>query len=149
MRSQVGAPLGWLGRQPSVQAHRLLCASAFDFCPFASPRRSAALLVRPCLDAFRSPGPSVGGLVFTFVCFVFSVAFRCGVVRTACQLHRPHLPCRQAGGHCRRAAFLAIDPCCLPRFIGSLALLGFVVMHARLCALNMSTIEAYEKRPVK
>ncbi|PSC75247.1 putative S-acyltransferase 14 [Micractinium conductrix] len=31
----------------------------------------------------------------------------------------------------------------------SLALLGFVVMHGRLLATNMTTIEAYEKRPVK
>lgn len=31
----------------------------------------------------------------------------------------------------------------------SLALFGFVIMHGRLCALNMTTIEAYEKRPVK
>ncbi len=30
-----------------------------------------------------------------------------------------------------------------------LALLGFVIMHARLCAVNKTTIEAYEKRPVK
>ncbi|KAI7842347.1 hypothetical protein COHA_003987 [Chlorella ohadii] len=31
----------------------------------------------------------------------------------------------------------------------TLALLGFVIMHARLCAVNKTTIEAYEKRPVK
>lgn len=67
---------------------------------------SAALLVKPCIDAFSSSGPEVGALIFTFVTFVFSVAF-------------------------------------------SLALFGFVIMHGRLCALNMTTIEAYEKRPVK
>ena len=31
----------------------------------------------------------------------------------------------------------------------SLALLGFLVMHGRLIATNMTTIEAYEKKPVK
>eukprot|EP00887_Chlorella_sp_A99_P001586 scaffold8.g1586.t1 len=31
----------------------------------------------------------------------------------------------------------------------SLALLGFVIMHLRLIALNQTTIEAYEKRPIK
>ncbi len=31
----------------------------------------------------------------------------------------------------------------------SLALIGFMIMHLRLCALNMTTIEAYEKRPIK
>lgn len=31
----------------------------------------------------------------------------------------------------------------------SLALLGFVVMHGRLCAQNKTTIEAYEKQPIR
>ena len=31
----------------------------------------------------------------------------------------------------------------------SLALIGFMIMHMRLIAANMTTIEAYEKRPVK
>jgi palmitoyltransferase len=40
------------------------------------PACSAALLVKPCIDAFSSSGPKVGALIFTFVTFVFSVAFR-------------------------------------------------------------------------
>ncbi|EFN57662.1 hypothetical protein CHLNCDRAFT_142811 [Chlorella variabilis] len=66
---------------------------------------SAALLIKPCMDAFGTSSPTVGGLILTFITFVFSVAF-------------------------------------------SLALMGFVFMHGRLCARNMTTIEAYEKRPV-
>ena len=31
----------------------------------------------------------------------------------------------------------------------SLALLGFLIMHLRLIATNHTTIEAYEKRPIK
>lgn len=31
----------------------------------------------------------------------------------------------------------------------ALALLGFVIMHLRLIALNQTTIEAYEKRPIR
>ena len=30
-----------------------------------------------------------------------------------------------------------------------LALIGFMIMHMRLIAANMTTMEAYEKRPVK
>lgn len=67
---------------------------------------SAALLVRPCIDMFSSLHPTVGGLILTFLTFVFALAF-------------------------------------------SLALLGFVVMHGRLCMQNKTTIEAYEKRPIR
>lgn len=67
---------------------------------------SAALLIRPLMEAFSVAQPSVGDLILTFLTFVFALAF-------------------------------------------SLALLGFVIMHARLCAMNKTTIEAYEKRTIK
>lgn len=54
------------------------CWRGSTFLPAYSylPACSAALLVKPCIDAFSSSGPEVGALIFTFVTFVFSVAFR-------------------------------------------------------------------------
>lgn len=41
------------------------------------------------------------------------------------------------------------SPACPPPPRRSLALAGFNIMHVRLAALNKTTIEAYEKRPIQ
>lgn len=137
---------------------------------------SAALLVRPCIDMFSSPHPTVGGLILTFLTFVFALAFRCGsqgcgsrVGPHACRVTRGagsrwmHACHRCQSLQCAQAAARAVwvrqqnpisppntlMPTCTGAPLRSLALLGFVVMHGRLCMQNKTTIEAYEKRPIR
>ena len=106
-------------------------------CP-TRPPCSAALLVRPCIDLFKEVAPEVTTLIFTFLAFVFATAFTCAS-RGECGVGWVGLQC-QVGRLPRDSA---------PHPPHRLALLGFVIMHARLCAVNKTTIEAYEKRPVK
>ncbi len=65
-----------------------------------------------------------------------------------CQVERVRLKSSHQVWHSWRRTILAFI-CFVFSAAFTLALMGFLIMHLRLVGMNQTTIEAYEKRPIK